>query len=442
MVACKALAVVREAQAQCAEPRMAVPAASTVETQDMPKPLWRNPIVVLICATAIVFLSYGSRQSFGIYLRPITNEFGWGRESLSLVLGVQALIYGLSAPFVGALADKWGSIKVLVTAGLMYAAGVLLMANSVTPTGMLLSAGLLGGVGSAGCALSLVLSVASRVAPEEKRSLWLGVITSGGTGGQLVLVPAGQLIMNGYGWYYALMFLGVFVLLIVPIAMMLGSAAGDTLAKKKEEQTLGQALLEAKSHHGFWLLVLGFFTCGFQVQYINNHLPAYLADQGLPAIVGATAISVIGFFNMIGTWISGWLGGRYRKKYLLAMLYMMRSLIFLVFILTPLSAWSVYIFAAAIGLLWLATVPLTSGIVFGMFGPRYMATLYGIVFLSHQIGSFTSVWLGGRIWDMTGSYDIAWWIVIIGGALASLLHWPIDDRNVKDVLADRQVARA
>jgi predicted MFS family arabinose efflux permease len=312
----------------------------------------------------------------------------------------------------------------------------------VTPEGMLLSAGLLGGVGSAGCALSLVLSIASRVAPDDKRSLWLGIITSGGTGGQLVLVPAGQLIMDGHGWYFALMFLGVFVLLIVPIAFMLGRAAGETLAKKREEQSLGQALMEARSHPGFWLLVLGFFTCGFQVQYINNHLPAYLADQNLPPIVGATAISVIGFFNMIGTWLSGWLGGIYRKKYLLALLYLTRSLIFLLFFIAPLSAWSVYIFAAAIGLLWLATVPLTSGIVFGMFGARYMATLYGIVFLSHQVGSFTSVWLGGRIWDMTGSYDIAWWIVIIGGALASLLHWPIDDRNVKDVLADRQVARA
>ncbi|MGE0627019.1 MAG: MFS transporter [Hyphomicrobiaceae bacterium] len=403
---------------------------------------WRSPYLVLVCSALIVFLAYGSRQSFGIYMKPITSDFGWGRESLSLVLGTQALIYGLSAPFVGAIADKWGSTKVLVTAGLLYAAGILLMANATTPAGMLLSAGLLGGVGSAGCALSLVLSIASKVAPDDKRSMWLGVITSGGTGGQLVLVPAGQLIMNEHGWYVALMALGVFVLLIVPIALMLKGAAGDALSNKKDGQSLGQALKEARGHSGFWLLVLGFFTCGFQVQYINNHLPAYLADMHMDPIIGATAISVIGFFNVIGTWASGYLGGIYRKKYLLAWLYLARSAIFAIFVLTPLSPLSVYIFAAAIGLLWLATVPLTSGIVYGMFGARYMATLYGIVFFSHQVGSFTSVWLGGRIWDMTGSYDIAWWIVIIGGALASLLHWPIDDRPVNEVLASRQAAQA
>jgi MFS family permease len=401
-------------------------------------PFWKTPFFVLVCATAIVFLSYGSRQSFGIYLRPITSEFGWGRESLSLVLGTQALIYGLSAPFIGMIADRWGPIKVLVVAGLLYSSGVLLMAQSVTPEGMLFSAGLLGGVGSAGCALSLVLSVVGRVAPEDKRSLWLGIVTSGGTGGQFILVPAGQLIMNSHGWYVALMALGIFVLLVVPLAFLIKTAGGEALVDKKGGQSLSQALAEARGHKGFWLLVLGFFTCGFQVQYINAHLPAYLQDQNMDPLVGATAISVIGLFNMIGTWLSGWLGGRYRKKYLLAMLYFGRSLIFLVFIMVPVSVASVYIFAAAIGLLWLATVPLTSGIVFQMFGARYMATLYGIVFFSHQVGSFTSVWLGGRVFDMTGSYDIAWWIVIIGGALASLLHWPIDDRPVARIAAEQR----
>lgn len=400
----------------------------------------KNPYFALFCAIGIVFLAYGSRQSFGIYLRPITTEMGWGRESLSLVFGTQALIYGLSAPFVGAVADKWGSVRVLTAAGAMYSLGILLMSQSVTPTGMLLSAGLLGGVGSAGCALSLVLAIASRVAPENKRSLWLGIITSGGTGGQLVLVPAGQLVMNEHGWVVALIALGLFVLTIVPLGLLMRLSAGEAMTGRKGGQGLIEALREASGHRGFWLLVLGFFTCGFQVQYINNHLPAYLQDMNLDPIVGATAISVIGLFNMIGTWISGWLGDRYRKKYLLAMLYFGRSLIFMIFILAPISEWSVYLFAAGVGLLWLATVPLTSGIVFGMFGPRYMATLYGIVFLSHQIGSFTSVWLGGRIWDMTGSYELAWWIVIVGGALASLLHWPIDDRPVSEVLADRRAA--
>ena len=402
----------------------------------------KSPFLVLLCAVGVVFLAYGSRQSFGIYLRPITTDMGWGRESLSLVLAVQALIYGLSAPFVGAIADKWGAIKVLIVAGLLYSAGILLMSQATTPTGMLFCAGLLGGVGSAGCALSLVLAVVSRIAPAERRGLWLGIITSAGTGGQLVLVPAGQLVMNEYGWAIALVALGFFVLMILPLGFMMGRAGGDSLTSKKDGQGLVEALREARHHRGFWLLVLGFFTCGFQVQYINHHLPAYLVDMHLDPLIAASAISVIGLFNMIGTWISGWLADRYRKKYLLASLYLCRSLVFTVFVLVPVTPLSVYIFAVCIGLLWLATVPLTSGIVFGMFGPRYMATLYGIVFFSHQVGSFTSVWLGGKIWDMTGSYEIAWWIVIVGGALASLLHWPIDDRSIDEVLADRKGAIA
>ena len=405
-------------------------------------PFWRNPAFVLVCATAMVFLTYGSRQSFGIYLRPMTQDFGWGRESLSLVFGAQALIYGLSAPFVGAIADRWGAVKVILVAGVLYASGILLMSQQTTPEGMMLSAGLLGGVGSAGCALSLVLSIASRVAPEKKRTMWLAIITSGGTGGQLVLVPAGQVVLTHYGWMVALVALGLLVLLLLPLAGMIRLAGGTALSNRKGGQGLLQALKEAREHRGFWLLALGFFTCGFQVQFINNHLPAYLADQGLDPLIGATAISVIGLFNMIGTWGSGWLGGLYRKKYLLAMLYFGRSLIFMIFILVPLSPLTVYIFAASVGLLWLATVPLTSGIVYQMFGARYMATLYGIVFFFHQVGSFTSVWLGGRIFDATHSYTVAWWIVIIGGALASLMHWPIDDRPVEQVLASRAAARA
>ena len=408
----------------------------------MSKPVRGSHLFVLVCCICIVFLTYGSRQSFGIYLRPITAEYGWAVQTMSLALGLQALIYGLSAPFVGAIADKWGSMKVLGVAGLLYASGIFMMSQATTPHAMVLSAGFLGGIGSSGCALSLILAIASRVAPEEKRSLWLGLITSGGTGGQLVLVPLGAKLMEYHGWYVALVSLATLVLLIMPLALAIKFAAGDSLSNKKDDRGLGQALMEAKEHHGFWLLAIGFFTCGFQVQYINAHLPGYLQDQGMAPIVAATAISVIGVFNVIGTWLSGWLGGKYRKKYLLAMLYLGRSVIFVVFLMAPLTPLSVYIFAACIGLLWLATVPLTSGIVLGMFGSRYMATLYGIVFFFHQVGSFTSVWLGGIVRDMTNSYTIAWWIIIIGGTLASLLHWPIDDRPIEEVLADRKMAAA
>jgi MFS family permease len=409
--------------------------------EQAPRAFWKNPIFVLICGTGIVFLAYGTRQSFGIYVLPIERSFGWLRGDISLVFAVQALIYGLSAPFTGMIADKWGPIKVLVASGAMYAAGIYLMAASTTPTGMMMSAGLLGGMGSAGCALSLVLSVVGRAAPEEKRSLWLGIVTSGGTGGQLVLVPSGQLIMDSTGgdWVFALLVMATLTLLIVPLALVIRTAGEEGLSKKST-QTLGQALAEARAHKGFWLLVTGFFVCGFQVQFINNHLPAYLGATELGALVGATAISVIGLFNMFGTWISGWLGGKFRKKYLLSWLYMLRSLAFLVFISVPLSLTSVYVFAATIGLLWLATVPLTSGIVAQIFGSRYMATLYGIVFLSHQLGSFSSVWLGGKVFDMTGSYDIAWWVIISAGFVAALLHWPINDRPVARVVAEREEA--
>ena len=408
----------------------------------MSRTWFKSPYVVLICAVGIVFLAYGSRQSLGIFLKPITTDLGWTRESFSLVIGTQALIYGIAAPFVGAIADKWGPVRVLLVAAVVYSLGIFMMTEAVTPTGMLLSSSVLGGAGSAGCALSLVLAVASRIAPEKSRGLWLGIITSGGTGGQLVLIPGAQMLIDSYGWDAALLTLAVLVLLILPLALIMGASGGESVNSKKEGQSLKQALSEARQHKGFWLLVIGFFTCGFQVQFIVAHFSAYVTDQSISPIVAATALGIVGLFNMIGTWISGWLGDRYRKKYLLALLYFFRSMLFMIFILVPISPLSVYIFAASIGLLWLATVPLTSGIVFGMFGARYMATLYGIVFLGHQAGSFTSVWLGGFVFDRTGSYDIAWWIIIIGGALASLLHWPIDDRPVAQVLADRREASA
>ena len=253
-------------------------------------PFWKNPVFVLVCATAMVFLTYGSRQSFGIYLRPMTQDFGWGRESLSLVFGTQALIYGLSAPFVGAIADRWGAIKVLLVAGLLYSGGILLMSQQTTPQGMLLSAGVLGGVGSAGCALSLVLSIASRVAPEKSRTLWLAIITSGGTGGQLVLVPAGQLVLNQHGWMRALVALGLFVLLVLPLTAMIRAAGGEALSDRKGGQSLRQALKEAREHRGFWLLAIGFFTCGFHIAFLVTHLPGEVHLCGLPPTVACPAV--------------------------------------------------------------------------------------------------------------------------------------------------------
>ncbi len=396
----------------------------------MIKDFWRTPQFVIFAATAIILISYGTRQSFGLYLRPISMDMGWGREVFSLAVATQSLVIGLSAPFAAAIADKWGPIRVIVVAGTLYTIGLTLMSQSTTAEGMMFSVGFLAGFAASGCGLPLLLSVVGRVAPEEKRSAWLGITAAGGTGGQFFLVPLNQFLISTIGWVASLMALAAIVFMIVPLAVSMSRASGQALSRKGR-QSLGSALREASGHRGYWLLVIGFFTCGFQVQFIVIHLPAYLADSKVGAAMGATAIALIGLFNMIGTWGAGQLGGRFRKKYLLSLLYLGRSTILLVFFIVPVSQLSVVIFASAIGLLWLATVPLTAGIVAQLFGPRYMATLYAIVFLSHQLGSFTSVWLGGRLYDQTGSYDAVWWLVIVIGGIAALLHFPIDDRPVE-----------
>ena len=391
------------------------------------KRFWQRPVFVLAFATLAIAVTYGSRQGFGMFMRPITMELGWGRETLSIAIAIQVLIYGLAAPFVGAIADKWGPIKVLVAAGSLYSFGLVMMANSVTVEGMVFSIGLLTGLGSSGCALPLILSIVGRVAPEEKRSTWLGITVSGGTAGQMLIVPLTQGIISSWGWVVAVLVLACLVALVIPLAGAISSAAAGAL-DRKDTQSLGEVLREARRHMGFWMLVTGFFVCGFQVQFINAHLPAYLGDSELGENMGAIAIALIGLFNMFGTWISGWLGGRYRKKYLLSGIYFGRSLVVIGFISVPLTTASVVIFAAFIGLLWLATVPLTSGIVVQMFGPRYLATLYGMVFLSHQLGSFAGVWMGGRIFDQTGSYGPVWYAIIAAGFVAALMHWPINDQ--------------
>ena len=407
----------------------------------MSRAFWRSPIFVLVCATTIILLAYGGRQSFGMFLRPVSTGLGWGNDItvMSLATGLQSLVYGLATPFVGAIADRWGPIKVLVVSGIVYAAGLFMMAHAVTPEGLIFSVAFVVGLGSSGVALPMLLSVASRVAPPERRGLWLGIVTSGGTAGQMLVVPFSHGMIASWGWVTAALVLGGMVAMIVPLSLAIARTSNKALARK-DKQSLGQAVSEARRHRGFWLLTLGFFVCGFQVQFINNHLESYLRDTTVDPAMAATAISLIGLFNMIGTWCAGAMGERFSKKYLLANIYMLRSLVFLAFFLVPVSKGSVIVFACAVGLLWLATVPLTSGIVVQIFGPRYLATLYGVVFLSHQIGSFASVSLGGYIRTHMGSYDAAWWMVIIAGFVAALLHWPIDDKPVARIAAEQKEA--
>ncbi len=393
----------------------------------MSAPVLRTPAYVLACATVIVMISYGVRQSFGLFTDVIGADLGWGRESYSVAIAVQNLMLGLCAPLMGALSDRyWGPTRVLMLAGLLYAAGIFLMSQATTPGEMLGGAGVVAGIGLAGVGLPLLLSIVGRVAPEQRRTMWLAIVTAGATAGQLALVPASQVLIDSLGWVAALVVLAAGAAMIAPLAASLGrnaAAAGDQAGP-----SLAQALREARGHGGFVLLVLGFFVCGLQVQFVATHLPAYVKDAGGGGYLAASAIAVIGLFNMAGTWGAGWLGDRYRKKYLLSYVYLARSLVVLGFIHLPVGEVSVLAFSALIGLLWLGTVPLTSGVVIQMFGTRYLATLYGVVYLGHQLGSFVGVWLGGRIYDATGAYDLFWWVAIVMGLLAALLHWPIDDR--------------
>ena len=404
----------------------------------MSKGFWRSPYFVVLCSVLIILFAYGGRQSIGMFLRPITEGMGWGEDIriMSFASGLQSLIYGCAAPFFGAIADRWGPIKVLILSSIIYALGLFLMSQSTSETGLIVSVGFLTGIGAAGISLPMLLSIVGRVAPESRRTFWLAIVVSGGTLGQMLIVPLSHYMISSWGWVLAAIILSVSALTVIPLTLCMKHAASDIL-NQKDKQSLGQAIKEARKHRGIWLLVIGFFVCGFQVQFINNHLENYLNATSVGGAMAATAIALIGLFNMIGTQTAGWLGGKYRSKYLLANIYALRSLLFLAFFIIPVSKLSVIVFACLVGLLWLATVPLTSGIVAQVFGPRYLATLYGVVFLSHQVGSFTSVWLGGIIRTYTGSYDYAWYMIIVAGFIAALIHCPIDDKPIKRVVEEQ-----
>ncbi|MFC1664685.1 MFS transporter [Pseudomonadota bacterium] len=385
-------------------------------------------LLIFVAALIIAALSFGIRQSFGLFMRPLSVDLGWGREILSFALATQNLAVGLAVPFSGALADKWGPGKVIMAGGVLFATGIFLMSQSTTPTGMLLTAGILTGIGVSACGLPLVLSVVARIANDKQRSLWLGLVTAGSTAGQLLLLPVAQYIISTDGWVAAVITLSICAAFIVPLAAFITNSSAQ-LFDKKENLSLGGALMEARGHYGYWMLTVGFFVCGFQVLFIAMHLPAYLVDKGMDPSIAATSLGVIAFFNMLGAWASGYLGGHFRKKYLLGGLYICRSIIIIIFISLPLSNTSVLLFSAAIGFLWLSTVPLTSGIVAQIFGPRYMATLYGIVYLSHQLGSFSGVWVGGWLFDVYGSYEQVWYLAIALGFVAAALHLPLNDHS-------------
>ncbi|MFU2487857.1 MFS transporter [Thauera sp. WH-1] len=384
--------------------------------------LLRRPGVVLVCGALILTLAMGVRHTGGLFLPPMTADQGWSRELFSFSIALQNLLWGLFQPFAGAFADRHGAGRTLVGGALLYIVGLVVMAHADTALGLNLGAGLLIGMGLSGTTFSVVLGVIGRMAAPAKRSMALGLASAGGSFGQFAVLPVGQALISTVGWQDALLWLAVGIAFIIPLA---AAVTGTSERSTGFQQSLGEALHEAMRTPSFHYLFWSFFVCGFQTAFIMLHLPAFVVDGGLSANIGMTAVALIGLFNIFGSFLSGWLGGCYSKKGLLAGIYALRIVAILALLMFPLSTLSLYVFAAVMGLLWLGTVPLTSGLVGQIFGLRYVGMLYGIVFLGHQIGGFLGAWLGGRIFDLSGSYLIAWWLSIALSVLAALLSLPV-----------------
>jgi len=390
---------------------------------------WRTPTVVLVCGGMVLTLSMGLRHGFGLFLQPMSADLHWGRETFALAMAVQNLVWGIVQPFTGMFADRYGTAKVVVTGALIYVLGLVWMAHAATPMVLILSCGVLIGVGLSGLTYSVISGVLGRAYPPEKRSMALGLSAAAGSFGQFALVPLTQVLLSHLGWYGTLLTFASVGLLMVPLAIPLV----EKHAKHAHAftQSASAAMREALSHRGYLLLTLGYFVCGFQVVFIGVHLPAYLADKGMAPHVAVTALALVGLFNIVGTYGAGWLSSRLPRRYILSAIYFLRSVAIALFVLLPVVPLSVYAFAVVLGLLWLSTVPTTNSLVAHIFGVRYLAMLTGFSFLSHQIGSFLGAWLGGRLYDHTGSYDVVWWISVALGVVAGLVNLPIDEREIQ-----------
>lgn len=386
---------------------------------------------VLICGAAIVTLSMGVRHGFGLWLQPITQEMGWTRENFSFALAIQNLAWGLFGIFAGMAADRFGAFRVLLGGAVLYALGLAGMALSPTPFVFMLTAGLLIGAAQAGTTYAVVYGVIGRQIPAERRSWAMGVAAAAGSFGQFLMVPVEGWLISGFGWQQALLILGAAVLLIMPLALFLREPGFAGGAAPRREQTIGQALREAFGYRSFQLLMAGYFVCGFQVVFIGVHMPSYLKDHGLSPQVASYALAIIGLFNVIGTYAAGALGQRLAKRHILAFIYLARSVAIVIFLWAPLTPMSVYIFSAVMGVLWLSTVPPTNAVLAQIFGVAHMSMLGGFVFFSHQIGSFMGVWLGGVLYDQTGSYDIVWYIAIALGLFAALVNLPVRESAIE-----------
>ena len=384
-------------------------------------------MVVLVCGTTILLLSFGLRQNLGLYMWPMSTDLGWGREALSFAIALQSLIWGIATPLMGFLADRFGPAKVVAAGGLLYSCGLYILSNASYPVDATIGIGVFTGFALSMTSFPIILSVIGRRYPPLKRSLILGIATAGGSSGQLFLVPLGHWLIDDVGWIQSLIFLAILSTLIVPlsVAMVDGNQRADD---DYANQTFSDAMLEARTHSGYILLTTGYFVCGFQTMFISAHLPAYLTDLGQPSWTGATALTLIGGFNVIGCVLWGKWGDTKSKKNLLALLYCLRAIVMIGFILMPITPTSLIIFSSLLGMLWLGTVPLTTGVVVQIFGTQYMATLVGFTFVSHQIGSFLGIWLGGVVYDLTGNYDYIFWGGAVLGLIAAIIHVPLDDK--------------
>ncbi|MFG1222898.1 MFS transporter [Xanthobacter autotrophicus DSM 597] len=390
-----------------------------------PRSLW----IPVIAGGLIMGMALGVRHVQGLFLLPVTFDRGWSRETFGFAMALQNLVWGLAQPFTGMLADKFGSAKVIAVGLVAYALGLVSMAHAANATNFVLGAGITIGIALSGTAFGAIYGALSRIMPSERRSWALGLAGAIGGLGQFAMVPAAQGLIGGWSWTGALVILAGGMMLLLPLAFLMRDQSAGADASDAG-LSMSAAIAEAFRHRGFWLLNLGFLACGFQLAFIATHLPAYLFDRGLSAAQGVAALAIIALTNVAGTYLLGVWGGVMRRKYLLAVLYLVRTIAMALFVFMPLSVVSTYLFAAVMGFLWLGTVPLTNGIVSQVFGVRYITTLFGFVFFGHQLGSFFGVWLGGYLFVTTGSYQAVWLIAMAVGLLAALVHWPIDDRAV------------
>jgi MFS family permease len=408
--------------------------ASELETK---RGSWRTPAVILACGCLIGALGFGARSGMGFFLTPMSSTYGWSREVFSLALAIQMLLWGAAQPFCGALADRFGPMRVLSIGAVLYALGLASMAYASSPVMLHLTAGVVIGFGLAGASFTIVIGAFGKLMPPEWRTLAFGAGTAAGSFGQFLFSPLAVALIDGFGWQHTLLIFAAVVLLIAPLSLALALPRGATApaAGAAPRQSVKQSLTEAFGHRSYVLLVLGFFTCGFQIFFIAVHLPAYLVDRGLPAWTGGWTLASIGLFNIIGAIAAGWLSASMPKRYILSFIYFGRAVAILVYILLPPSTAATLIFGAVLGLFWLSTVPPTSGLIAVMFGTRWLAMLFGFAFFSHQVGGFLGVWLGGMVFERTGSYDMVWWISILLGLLSAAINLPIVEKPVERLAA-------